>query len=112
MNIKYLDPYPGRRENFHLKRQQFVPDTSGCYVLTSHIGNVLYIGRTTNLRRRLGNHLDDPEKTSPTKNGRAMFFYWLACDELQKIERTWLNTCEIKDGVLPILNKVASSIST
>ena len=80
-------------------------------MLTSFQNVVLYVGLTKDIRRRFGNHLDDPKKTSATKNGKATFFYWFECDELENIERTWLNECEVADGVLPILNRVASPVS-
>ena len=111
MKIQNLDPCPKHRENFRRDRQKFLPNTSGCYVLASFQDVVLYVGLGENLRRRFGNHLDDPKKTSMTKNGKAFFFYWLVCDELENIERTWLNECEIVDGTLPVLNRIASPVS-
>ena len=112
MNVRGLNPYPNDRQNFRRDRQKFLPTSAGCYVLTSTQGIVLYMGLTINLRRRFGEHLDDPRKTCKTANGRAVFFYWLTCDELERIERTWQIECETADGVLPILNRVASPIST
>ena len=111
MKVQVLDPSPKHRENFRRNRQPFVPETSGCYVLASFLDVVLYVGLTKDLRRRFGEHLDDPRKTSTTEVGRAFFFYWLECDELEKVERTWQNECEMMDGSLPILNKVASPVS-
>ena len=112
MNVRSLTPRPKDRENFRRDRQKFLPASGGCYVLVSYEDIVLYVGLTANLRRRFGEHLDDPRKTSKTANGRAVFFYWLTCDELEKIERTWQNECETADGVLPILNRLASPIFT
>ena len=111
MNVQLLKPCPQHRENFRRDRQKFIPETAGCYVLASFQDIVLYVGLTKDLRRRFGNHLDDPKKTSMTENGRASFFYWLECDELEKVERTWQNECEMADGILPILNRVASPVS-
>ena len=111
MNIRCLKPCPPARQNFRRDRQQFIPATQGCYALATFQGIVLYVGLTKDLRRRFGEHLDDPKKTSSTDNGRAFFFYWLECDELEKIERTWQNKCEITDGALPVLNKASSPIS-
>lgn len=111
MKVRQLNPCPDHRENFRRDRQRFLPSNTGCYVLASFQDIVLYVGLTGNLRRRFGDHLDDPKKTSTTANGRAVYFYWLECDELQKMERTWLNECETVDGVLPILNGVASPLS-
>ena len=111
MNVRGLDPQPEHRENFRRDRQKFVPEAAGCYVLASFQGVILYVGLTKDLRRRFGEHLDDSKKTTTTENGRAVFFYWLECDELEKVERTWQNECETVDGALPILNEVRSPVS-
>ncbi len=111
MNVQLLNPLPTNRENFRRDRQRFVPRKSGCYALVSFQGVVLYVGLTENLGRRFGEHLDDPRKTSNTADGRAFFFYWHECDELERVERTWQNECELVDGKLPILNGIRSPIS-
>lgn len=111
MNVRSLRPLPTNRENFRRNRQRFVPKKSGCYALASFLDAVLYVGLTEDLSRRFGEHLDDPKKTSNTVEGRAFFFYWLECDELEKIERSWQNECELADGKLPILNEIRSPIS-
>ena len=111
MNVDQLKPQPTDRENFLRNRQRFVPRESGCYALVSFQGTVLYVGLTDSLRRRFGDHLDDPRKTTNTAEGRAFFFYWLECDELEKVERTWQNECELVDGKLPILNGIRSPIA-
>lgn len=112
MNISLLDPMPMYREIFRRDRRIFVSENSGCYVLANFKGVVLYVGLTKNLRRRFGEHLDDPRMCAVTENGSAFFFHWLECNELEKIERTWQNECEIADGELPIMNRVRSPMST
>lgn len=72
---------------------------------------VLYIGLTNNLRRRMNEHLDNPEKTSGTENGRAVFFFWIESDEVHKIERTWMNIHNLSEGGLPEFNKIFSPTS-
>lgn len=113
MNVEHLQPCVEHRENFRRDRERFVPQIAGCYVLASFQGVVLYVGLTKDLKRRFGEHLDDPKKTSETAKGRAIFFYWLQCEELalEKVERTWQNDCVTVDGALPILNDVASPVS-
>lgn len=111
MNVRDLVPVPDERENFRRDRERFVPERSGCYALATFEGLVLYVGLSKDLRRRFGDHLDDPGKVSKTRYGRAFFFYWRECDDLERIERTWLNECELDDGSLPILNKLSSPIS-
>ena len=103
-----LDPRPERREAFSLRREKFVPTTSGCYVLTTFSEEVLYVGLAKNLRQRMNDHLDNDEKRALTGNGRAIFFYWLERDDIEKVERTWMNTHIQYESTLPILNKVFS----
>lgn len=110
MNIAQLSPAPARHETFKRNRHRFVPAGPGCYVLTTFSCEVLYIGLSVNLRRRLNDHLDNPEKTAETCIGRAVLFHWLEVEgrELNKIERTWLNTHIQHEGKIPILNKIFS----
>lgn len=111
MNISKLTPAPMFRESFSLNRKKFIPDKSGCYVLTTFAGVVLYIGLAKNLRQRMQNHLDSPEKTRTTPFGRAIFFYWIESTEVNKVERTWLNIHLGNEGTLPIFNKIYSPTS-
>jgi excinuclease UvrABC nuclease subunit len=111
MKIKELIPCPVLCESFKRNRERFIPELSGCYALATFENVVLYIGLTKNLRRRMNEHLDSEEKTTLTINGRAVFFYWLEVKEINKVERTWLNTHLQHEGVLPVLNKVYSPIS-
>lgn len=112
MNLRELIPKPVASESFHRSRNKFVPATSGCYALTTFEGVVLYVGLATNLRSRMEQHLDDPEKTSPTEHGRAVLLHWIELPalELEKVERTWMNTHELREGVKPILNSICSPL--
>ena len=112
MNISELVPQPSRRENFKRYRERFVPEQSGCYVLTTYDGLVLYIGLADSLRRRMNNHLDNPMKTEPTELGRAFWFHWIESPDTNKIERTWMNIHIQHEGTLPVLNKVYSPTAT
>jgi GIY-YIG catalytic domain len=112
MNISELIPRPLLFETFKRNRERFVPQQPGCYVLTSFAKVVLYIGLTNNLRRRMNQHLDSTEKTSETKNGKAVFFFWLEHEDLNKVERTWMNIHNQHEGALPELNKMYSPTFT
>lgn len=81
-------------------------------MLTTFERNVLYIGLTVNLRRRVNEHLDSAAKTELTAHGRAVLFHWTQTAEINKIERTWLNIHLLNEGCLPILNSVYSPTST
>jgi hypothetical protein len=112
MNINSLVPQPTHCEPFKRYRERFVPEKSGCYVLTTLAKTVLYVGLADNLRRRMNNHLDDPTKTGDTKFGRATFFYWIESADINKIERTWMNIHLQQEGELPVLNKIYSPTFT
>lgn len=105
MNVTELHPAAGRREPFRRDRQKYVPSKSGCYAITTFEGRILYIGQAKDISVRMGNHLDNPQKTSLTRDGRAMFFYWLEADDLNSLERGWLNEHTLKEGERPVLNK-------
>jgi predicted GIY-YIG superfamily endonuclease len=114
MNISTLNPLPTRCESFKRNRERFVPSKSGCYVLTNFSKDVLYLGLTVNLRRRMNEHLDDCEKTCETELGRAVLFFWLElnANDLNKVERTWQNIHIQHEGKLPTLSEVFSPTST
>jgi excinuclease UvrABC nuclease subunit len=111
MNICELMPQPSKYETFRRSRCRYVPEASGCYVLTTFTKVVLYIGLATNLRRRMIDHLDSPEKTRETLKGRAVQFYWFETSDTNKVERTWMNEHIQHEGELPILNRVYSPVS-
>jgi len=111
MNLAKLVPPPSSTETFKRSRQRFVPAASGCYVLTTFLGVVLYIGLSNNLQRRMGEHLDNPDKTGETELGRAVLFHWIEGDNTNQIERTWLNIHLQNEGILPVLNRIFSPTS-
>ena len=112
MKLDMLVPQPVKCEIFKRSRERFIPEKSGCYVMTTFANDVLYVGLAKNLRSRINNHLDSDEKTSRTALGRATYFYWLEGLEIGKIERTWMNIHIQYEGVLPPLNTVYSPVST
>jgi hypothetical protein len=112
VRLDKLLPKPDNFKIFRRSHEKFIPERPGCYVLVTFSLDVLYVGLATNLRRRMANHLDDDDKTSPTSLGRATYFYWLETREIQMVERTWMNVHIQHEGLLPPLNKVYSPIST
>jgi hypothetical protein len=112
MNIDKLVPSPSHCEPFNRRRRRFVPEKPGCYVLTTFLKVVLYIGLADNLRRRMTNHLDDPKKTNATKSGRAVLFFWIEGSKTRKVERTWMNIHNENEGRLPELNRIYSPTAT
>ena len=112
MNVSELVPQPTQHETFKRNRERYIPDRPGCYALATFSKVVLYIGLTNNLRRRMNEHLDNPEKTCETENGRVVFFFWIESHEVNKIERTWMNIHNLIEGALPLFNNVYSPTST
>ncbi|MGQ0553917.1 MAG: GIY-YIG nuclease family protein [Planctomycetota bacterium] len=112
MKLDLLVPIPLASEPFRRSREKFLPATPGCYALTTFEREVLYIGLTVNLRRRVREHLDSAEKTAVTAHGRAVFIHWTETTEINKVERTWLNIHLLNAGCFPILNSVYSPTST
>lgn len=112
MNASSLIPQPTDKMAFNIRNWLLIPKLSGCYVLTSGDDFILYIGLTKNLYNRFQQHINDPNKTMPTENGRAIWFHYLPAEEinLHKIERSWMNEYQRQHGVLPILNKIQSPI--
>jgi hypothetical protein len=113
MKVEQLIPQPNHKEQFKYLFYKNIPKMAGCYVLTTFDNDILYIGLSDNLYTRFQQHLDNPEKTNPTKEGKAIWFYYIDYDfnNLPKLERTWLNQFEALHGILPILNKVCSPIN-
>ena len=73
MKVEQLIPKVKERVQFSLKSWKFVPKVTGCYVLTTFDGEVLYVGLTDNLYRRFFEHRDTKEKRNATKGASANY---------------------------------------
>lgn len=113
MKVEELIAQPKDRVHFKLASFKSVPKVTGCYVLTTFDSDILYIGLSKNLNDRFQQHLDNPEKTNPTKDGKSFWFYFTTYNpkNLPKLERSWLNQYNNVHGRRPILNKADSPIS-
>lgn len=113
MKLQELKPSPTDKVQFKLASFKSVPKVDGCYILTTFDNDILYIGLSNNLHERFKQHLDNPEKTNPTADGKAIWFYFTTYDKknLPQLERTWLNQYNLVHGRRPILNKVDSPVS-
>jgi predicted GIY-YIG superfamily endonuclease len=112
MKLTLLSPNPTAWESFRRSRERFIPSAPGCYALTTFDQDILYIGLTTHLRRRVNDHLDSSAKTELTAQGRAVLVYWIETQETNKVERTWHNIYLLNEGRLPIMNSIYSPTST
>src|SRR2546430_747306 len=106
MMVGELFPVVETRIQFSFRYQKHVPSISGCYVLTTFKGEVLYVGLSDSLRRRFGEHRGSYEKCEATEIGKAFWFYFLEQPEkeIYRVERTWQNQYCAIHGELPVLN--------
>lgn len=112
MTVEELVPCPTGCAPFRRDQLFCVPAAGGCYTLATVDKHILYIGLSANLRGRMDQHLDTPEKVRRTAQGRAIAFHWVETDILEAVERGWLNSHRVATGVLPILNKMDSPVSS
>jgi excinuclease UvrABC nuclease subunit len=112
MNVLELKPTPKKKFKFSLSYAKYLPNTSGCYVLTNFLGEIMYLGLTINLSQRFIQHRNTSEKCEPTIVGRAHWFYFLTAVEVEinAIERAWQNQYSSTHGVLPFFNKISSPV--
>ena len=113
MKVEELIPQPKEKVQFKLSFYKYVPKVAGCYIITTYDNDILYIGLSEKLYDRFQQHLNNPQKINPTEAGKGIWFYFEPYDHqnLQKLERTWINQFVAIHGRLPILNKVNSPIS-
>ena len=112
MKVTELVPQPVEKVFFDRKNFREVPQVAGCYVLTTFDGHILYVGQAVNLFDRFQQHLDNPEKTQSTSEGKTFWFYYFpSVENLNRLENTWFNDYEIRNGRYPILNKQRPPIS-
>jgi excinuclease UvrABC nuclease subunit len=112
MKVFELQPQPIKNILFQRDQYLLVPESSGCYILANTDNNILYIGQAVKISQRFQQHLDNPEKTRPAKEGIAWRFWFLEYDskKLSFLENSWLQEFQRKEGRLPILNKVQAPI--
>jgi hypothetical protein len=113
MKVERLFPVPDRQTQFAWSHHVTVPDQPGCYALVTYSGDVLYVGlATTNIRSRMGSHLDAPAKRNGSRLGVPLWFYYVvrSAVEVGRIERGWMNQAILEDGDIPPLNQVYSPL--
>ena len=107
MKITSLDSRFTARARFALWDRNEVATVSGCYALTNVIDDVLYIGETTNLRRRFEQHRGDHRMNGNSTIGITHWFYFFTCLESERIrtEDGLLSVHKFNTGSLPPLNR-------
>ena len=113
MKVDCLKPAADQQTRFAWSHQKTVPDQSGCYVLTTYSGDVLYVGLATkSIRNRMMSHLDTPSKQKGSHLGVPFWFYYIVtpATDVGPIERGWMNQAILEDGEMPPLNRVYSPL--
>ena len=108
MLVSSLVPPPEGRAEFSYAAWRDTPKESGCYALAAFGGEVLYVGQSVNIRRRMEQHLDGDEMRKATPFGVAFWMHyklWPVAN-LDNLERGWMNQHKLQEkGKLPFFNK-------
>ena len=93
--------------NFDLRFRYHVPILPGCYALANIHDDVLYIGQTTNLRRRMEDHRNDFRMNQRTHLGiSSWFYYWnTPINDLRSVESQLFVKYKFVHGEWPPLNR-------
>lgn len=111
MKVAWLEPKVVNKVHFTWKGHILVPDSAGCYAITTFSEEVVYVGIASSLRNRMGDHLETPEKRGGFNGEVSYWFHFLEeGNEYQRkrIEAGWLLLSTAIDGCYPPLNKIAS----
>lgn len=113
VRVEELVPVADHRTQFAWSHHVLVPSQPGCYALVTYSGCVLYVGlASSSIRDRMGIHLDTEEKRKGRDLGVPFWFYYFLClsEEVNRVERGWMNQAILADGDTPALNKVYSPL--
>ncbi len=113
MNLSALTPAPEPSRAFEFRVLRALPDKTGCYVLSTASGEILYIGQARSLKSRLLQHWEAGRHNLQTIYGRISRVSIIVVPEpatLNSYERGWINQCRLADGTLPALNKVSAPV--
>ena len=112
MKAPRLTPPCDGKVLFSRDKLREAPDAPGCYALSNHQEEILYVGKVgetdaRTLSVRMGEHLSNPAMTAVTKLGAAFWFHYLVAEkhQLNRIELGWYHQHENIEGRCPILNK-------
>ena len=107
MKVQHLDDEMTERVSFDFRFGAHVPTLAGCYVLTNIYDDILYIGQTIDLCRRMEEHLKDPRMNQRTRYGLVSWFYYtsLPSSKLRDVELQLLAGYKFAHGEWPPLNR-------
>lgn len=108
MKANKLDPAPVLRIQFDGWQQRiYAPREPGCYVIASFTDEILYIGQSINIARRMQDHLVDDRKRQRAVGGVAHWLYYTICEReknLNALERGWMLQYISHEGKYPPFN--------
>lgn len=110
MKVSELNPRPVDHIRFDGWQQHIAsPQERGCYVIASFDDDILYIGQSVDIGKRMESHLTDDRKRKLTPDGVAYWLYYIVCpndDDLNALERGWVLQYRGREGKLPPFNKI------
>jgi excinuclease UvrABC nuclease subunit len=100
MKPRNLTPIPTQALPFDTVSLDFISNRNGCYVFTASNGDILFIGSTNVLKKRLEQHI---EKNQALEISAVHF---LESDEIKQeiVEKDWHNQFQEFAGCLPPMN--------
>ena len=107
MKARDLEKGFARKVSFDLRFLPWVPSSPGCYALSNIHEDILYIGETIDLRRRMEEHRKDPRMTQRTTMGLASWFHYMLvpAGEVKSTEDQLLVRYKFKETSNPPLNR-------
>ena len=107
MKLSALSVLFKNRVPFRLSENLRVPEIAGCYILANIDDDILYIGQTIDVSKRMQQHLSDPRMIELTSMGLASWFYWgiWPTNEIRTVEERLLFNFKAIEGRLPPLNR-------
>lgn len=108
MKLAELDKGPWQKITFHSRWVIDTPEVPGCYVIANIYDEILYIGKTNDIRQRMLDHLKDPSKSYVRSVGNSSWFFYkrIPLDKLYQTEQRLIAFYKFKEGALPPLNRI------
>ena len=106
MKSSCLFPRPTERVVFRAYYCHLVPRCAGCYAITSFDDDILYIGKSIDLKRRFLEHINSSKNNTKVSICGLIWFYYYVADMkcISDIEKSWMKQHTEAHGQLPTLN--------